>query len=92
MDHLYLHKRETAGKSTTHQKKETVWKSVQNHMGYLLYECALLDNAASFPSGAQTERRVAAGPAGGLLGGKDRTGPLLLGRQESVYYCFFSGR
>src|SRR5262249_39805393 len=46
--------------------------------GRLLRACGLRKDDDG-PLGAQTERRVGAGPAGGLLGGKDPTGRFSFG-------------
>ena len=42
----------------------------------------LLYNGSNNASGAQTERRGGAGPVGGLLGGKDPSGRLVLNQTD----------
>src|SRR5687768_9669592 len=52
-------------------------RGARNHMSRLLRGCGLRSDDDG-PLGAQTVRRGGAGPVGGLLGGKDPTGRLLL--------------
>jgi hypothetical protein len=56
------------------ERDETPLNRERNHMGCLLCGRGLLDNGDGDLSGVQTERRGGAGPAGGLLGGKDPAG------------------